>query len=292
MDYHKSVLLQEAVNALGVKRDEIYIDGTIGGGGHTGLILLKGGRVLGIDQDQEALSYVQEKYKEEIAHGRLQLVKGNFREIDTLSKHAEVTQVAGILLDIGVSSHHLDSAERGFSFQYDAPLDMRMDLDSTVKAGDLINILTKSELYALFTKLGEERFANKIVHAILNVRKTKKIETTGELAEIIRGAVPFAKKGIHPATKVFQALRIAVNDELHSLEDALPKAVGLLASGGVLGVISFHSLEDRIVKHTFLAMQKKGIGDIVTKKPIVSSEEEVAANPRSRSAKLRVLRKI
>ncbi len=169
---------------------------------------------------------------------------------------------------------------------------MRMDSELQVKAGDLVNILTKGELYDLFTKLGEEGFARPIISSIINARKIKRIETTTELAEIIRKAVPFTKKGISPSTKVFQALRIAVNDELNSLIEALPKAVRLLESGGRLVVISFHSLEDRIVKRAFLEFEEKGLGTIVTKKPIIPEEDELFANSRARSSKLRVFEKI
>jgi 16S rRNA (cytosine1402-N4)-methyltransferase len=288
-NYHTSVLLSETIRELQIKAGEKYIDGTIGGGGHSLEILKLGGKVLGLDVDQDALEFI----KSEVKIGEdLTLVKGNFKDIDTIAKENGFETVAGILLDIGVSSHHFDAAERGFSFQHEGPLDMRMDKDLQVKAGDLINVLTKSELTELFTKLGEERFTRSIVSRIIEARKAKRIETTTELAEIIRRAVHFSKKGINPATKVFQALRIAVNDELNNLIEALPKAVGLLESGGRLAVISFHSLEDRIVKRSFLAFEEKGLGTIITKKPIVPTEEEIVANGRSRSSKLRVFEKI
>lgn len=286
--YHTSVLVHEISNALQVRSGEKYIDGTLGGGGHTKVLLAQGGIVLGIDQDNDALDYVRRTLGNE---ENLRVVKGNFRNIDEIAMKEGFTAVAGILLDIGVSGHHLETAERGFSFQHDAPLDMRMDTDLGVTAGDLIHILTKGELFDLFTRLGEERFSRKIVENIIRARTIKRIETTGELAEIIRKSVPVGKKGIHPATKVFQALRIAVNDELHSLQEALPKAVTLLAPGGRLAVISFHSLEDRIVKHTFLDLADKGIGEVVTKKPLVPGEEELRVNARARSAKLRVFKK-
>jgi len=287
--YHISVLLDEAISSLQIEPGKKYIDGTIGGGGHAQQILKAGGIVLGIDQDQEALDFVTQRFKDE---KNVQVAKGNFKDIDVIAKKAGFVHVDGILLDIGVSSHHLDSGERGFSFMKEAPLDMRMDKDLQVRAGDLINILTKGELYDLFTKLGEERFSRSIVASIVNVRKLKRIETTTELAEIIKKAVPFSKKGINPATKVFQALRIAVNDELNSLSDSLPKAVKLLAPGGRLAVISFHSLEDRIVKRAFIDFEAKGIAKIITKKPIIPEEKEIAENSRARSAKLRVIEKI
>jgi 16S rRNA (cytosine1402-N4)-methyltransferase len=187
-----------------------------------------------------------------------------------------------------VSSHQVDQAERGFSFQKDGPLDMRMDTDQKVQASDLIHILTKGELYELFTKLGEERFARTIIESIIRARQIKKIETTSELAEIITKAVPYKQKGISPATRVFQALRIAVNDELNSLIEALPKARDLLSPKGILAVITFHSLEDRIVKHQFKEWAEQGLGTVITKKPIIPGDEEIEKNKRSRSSKLRV----
>jgi 16S rRNA (cytosine1402-N4)-methyltransferase len=289
-NYHVSVLLQETVEMLQVQPGKKYIDGTLGGAGHTQLILQQGGKVLGIDQDQDALDYVANKYKDsEYKLGEVLIpVKGNFKDIDRLAKEYGFWRVAGVLLDLGISSHHVDEASRGFSFMKEGPLDMRMDRDLNVKAGDLINVLTKGELFDLFIKLGEERFARPISESIVRAREIKRIETTTELADIIRKVVPSSKKGINPATKVFQALRIAVNDELHSVADALPKAVSLLEHGGRLAVISFHSLEDRIVKHSFLEFESKGLGKIVTKKPIIPSDEEIEANSRSRSSKLRV----
>ena len=293
--YHVSVLLQETIEALHVQSGKQYIDGTIGGAGHTGEILKRGGKVLGIDQDTDALAFVKKNLSiksNNIQGGEdLVLAKGNFKDIDLIAKEYGFDAVAGILLDLGISSHHLESAQRGFSFQKEGPLDMRMDQDLSVKAGDLINGLTKGELQALFIKLGEERFARSISQSIINARQNRPIQTTSELAEIIRRAVPSSKKGIHPATRVFQALRIAVNDELQSLTEALPKAVGLLEQKGRMAVISFHSLEDRIVKQAFLAFAEKGLGNIITKKPIIPSEKEMEANKRSRSAKLRVFEK-
>jgi 16S rRNA (cytosine1402-N4)-methyltransferase len=291
-EYHLSVLLQETIEALEIEPGKKYIDGTIGGGGHTAEILKRGGIVLGIDQDDQALDFVKAHCEEQMANGSLILAKGNFKDIDVIAKEHNFDQVDGILLDIGISSHHVDEAERGFSFQKEGPLDMRMDRDQQVKAGDLINILTKGELYDLFTKLGEERFAHSIAGRIVSARQIKRIETTTELAEIVRRSVPYSKKGFNPATRVFQALRIAVNDELNVLTESLPKSVQLLSSSGRLAVISFHSLEDRIVKRTFLALAEEGLGKIITKKPIIPTEEENAINGRARSSKLRVFEKI
>lgn len=291
--YHTSVLLQETITALNIQSGKKYIDGTLGGGGHTFEIVRLGGSVLGLDVDEDALEFVRQELatKDSEFRERLTLVRSNFKDIDHVAKEKGFASVAGILLDLGVSSHHFDTPERGFSFQYVAPLDMRMDKTLQVQAGDLVNALTKNELIELFTKLGEERFTKSIVSGIVEARKTKRIETTKELAEIVRKAVPFAKKGVNPATQVFQALRIAVNDELNSLLETLPKAVTLLESGGRLAIISFHSLEDRIVKHCFLEFEEKGWGTIITKKPIGPTEEEIEKNWRSRSSKLRVFEK-
>ncbi len=289
--YHISVLLDEAVDALQVHTGKQYIDATLGGGGHTRLILEQGGIVLGIDQDQDAIDHVLESFAKQIEKKTLQVVKGNFRDIDTIAKDAGLGVIDGILLDIGISSHHVDSAERGFSFQSAGPLDMRMDTAGQLTAADLINSLTKGELYDLFTKLGEERFSRSIVANIISARAIKPIQTTEELATLVKRSVPFSKKGVHPATRVFQALRIAVNDELRSLQEALPHAMQLLAPGGRLAVISFHSLEDRIIKQIFREYEDKGFGRRITKKPIVPSEEEIQKNSRARSAKLRVWEK-
>ncbi len=300
-DFHKSVLLQETIDALQVTSGKKYIDGTLGGGGHTFEILQRGGVVLGIDQDEEALEYVKEELrsiprgsskKQESRVGEdLLLAHGNFRDIDRIAKENGFGEVAGILLDLGVSSHQLDTAERGFSFQKPGPLDMRMDTNLGVKAKDLINGLSKGELYELFTKLGEERFSHPIVDSIIRSRRIKPIETTEELSEIVRRAVPNRWEKIHPATRVFQALRIAVNDELQNLKDALPKSISLLEGGGRLAILSFHSLEDRIVKNTFKIFEEQGLGKVVTKKPVIATAEEIAQNARSRSAKLRVFEK-
>jgi len=289
-DYHTSVLLRETIEQMQIKAGGKYIDGTLGGGGHTSEILKRGGKVLGIDVDEDALEFVREKLK--VEKGNLILAQGNFKDTDKVAKENGFTNVSGILLDLGISSHHVDTPERGFSFLKEAPLDMRMDKSLQVTAGDLVNVLTKGELIELFTKLGEEPFAKTIASRIVDARKTKRIETTVELSEVIRKAVPYSKQGINPATKAFQALRIAVNDELNSLLEVLPKAVTLLEKGGRLAIITFHSLEDRIVKREFLTFEEKGLGTIITKKPIAPTVQEIAANSRSRSSKLRVFEKL
>ena len=286
-EYHKSVLLQEAVMQLNVQSGKKYIDGTLGGGGHTQAILSQGGKVIALDVDDDALAHVARAAN---ASEHLQLVKGNFKDIDTLAKARGFLKVAGILLDLGVSSHQFDEPERGFSLQASGPLDMRMDQTLSVTAKDLVNGLTKDELADLLLKLGEEPFAKKIAQRIVDYRRTKQIETTIELEQLIRRSVPWTKH-TNPSTRVFQALRIAVNDELNSLREVLPKAITLLEPKGRLVIITFHSLEDRIVKHAFMAFEEQGLGQVVTKKPIIPSTGEIEANTRSRSAKMRVFEK-
>ena len=271
----------------------MYIDGSLGGGGHTWEILKKGGKVLGIDVDDEALAFVtNERLKNsDYQSGKdIILEKGNFEKITEIAKANGFTQVSGILLDLGVSSHQFDASERGFSFQ-DGPLDMRMGDHLTVSAKDLVNGLTEKELVSLFERLGEERFAKKIAKVIVEKRYEKPFETTRELADLIKASVFRSDHDIHPATRIFQALRIAVNDELNVLRVALPDCIELLKPGGRLAVISFHSLEDRIVKHAFQEFESNGLGTILTKKPLQATNEEVLHNNRARSAKLRVFEK-
>lgn len=293
--YHTSVLLQEVIGLLNVHSGKKYIDATLGGGGHTFAILEDGGLVLGLDVDQDALTFVEGECKAQSAKCKLGdnlfLVKGNFREIEKIAKEYGFDRVAGILFDLGVSGHQLDNAERGFSFQKEGPLDMRMDRSLKIEAKDLVNILTKGELYELFTKLGEERFANNIANSIIRTRRIRPIRTTAELSEVIVRCVPGNKK-IEAEARIFQALRIAINDELNNLIVALPRAFNLLEKEGKIAVISFHSLEDRIVKNQFTKWKKEGKGIILTKKPIRASKEEVEKNKRSRSAKLRVFQKL
>ena len=294
-EYHTSVLLEETVDALSVKAGEQYVDATLGGGGHSFEILKRGGIVLGMDADQDSLDYVGEKIKNQkskIKKNDLILAKGNFKDIDIIAKEHGFDEVAGVVFDLGVSSHQLDRPERGFSFQSTGPLDMRMDRDLGVKAEGLINILTRRELYELFIKLGEEYNARAISEGIVRARRVKPIQTTSELVEIVRQNVKGYKPGINPATKVFQALRIAVNDELNSLRESLPKALELVGVNGRIAVISFHSLEDRIIKQQFKEWEKDKKGKIVHKKPLIPSDEELTANKRARSAKLRVFEKL
>lgn len=290
-NYHKSVLLEETIDFLNVRSGKKYIDATLGGGGHTEKILKLGGIVLGLDVDQDALDYVGKNQKSEIKNKKLRLVRGNFKDIDTIAKSNSFEKVAGIIFDLGISSHQVDTPERGFSFQSSGPLDMRMDKDLNVKASDLVNILNKRELVELFTKLGEEYRAPAIAEGIIEARSENPISTTLELVEVVKRSIRQPGFKTNPATKVFQALRIAVNDEFNSLRDALPKALGLLEDGGRMVVISFHSLEDRIVKQQFRQWAKEGTVEVVTKKPIVPDFKEIRTNSRSRSAKLRTVEK-
>lgn len=288
-NYHKPVLLQKTIDLLQVKPGQKYIDATLGGGGHTGKILDALGVVLGIDQDQDALDYVSQN----INNKNLVLAKGNFVNIEEIAHSKGFEKVLGILFDLGVSSHQIDSPKRGFSFLTNGPLDMRMDKDSSLTAEYLVNVLGKGELYELFNRLGQESHANAISGAISSARRVKAIRTTDELLEVIGKAhgyreelSDFDKNKI--GQKVFQALRIAVNNELENLEKALPQAVRLLEKRGRIVAISFHSLEDRIVKNTFKEFKRQGLGEIITEKPIEPDALEIKENARSRSSKLRV----
>ncbi len=288
-DFHTSVLLQEVLAFLDIKPSQKYLDATLGGGGHTREILKLGGKVLGIDQDPEALDFVRESFTD----SNLTLVQGSFEHLFDIATQNGFDGCDGILFDLGVSSHQLESGGRGFSFRKDSPLDMRMNPDLGVRAQDLIAALTQKELEELFTKYGEESWAKKIARNIVEHRLHTPIETTTQLAQLIEQTVGFNPKShIHPATRVFQALRIAVNDEINSLKAALPQALEILKNEGTIVVISFHSLEDRVVKNFFKEEENIGRVQILTEKPLEPSEEEIQRNPRSRSAKLRAARKL
>lgn len=289
--YHKTVLLNETIDLLNVRKDGLYIDATLGGGGHAVRIIESGGKVLGIDADEEALDFVKENFKFKISNFKLKLARGNFGEIDKIAAESGFEKVKGIVYDLGVSSHQIDTPDRGFSFQSTGPLDLRMDSGLSVKARDLVNSLTRKELIELFIKLGEEYRAQGIADEIVKARAVEPIITTVDLVDIVKKAVPFSNSKINPATKVFQALRIAVNDEINNLRKSLPKAWELLDSGGRLAIISFHSLEDRVIKNKFKEWEKEGMGKVITKKPVIPTTEELDANKRSRSAKLRVIEK-
>lgn len=307
MDFsHVPVLLRETIEALNIKSDGIYVDGTVGGGGHSQEILnrLGKGTLIAIDQDPDAIKTVTKRFA---GHANVMVVRANFSSMDEVVHSLGFDCVDGILLDIGVSSRQLDTPERGFSFHNDAPLDMRMSQEGT-SAYDLVNTLPYGELARIIRMYGEEKFASSIAGAIVRQREKKPIETTLELAEIVKSGVPAAKRRDgHPARKTFQALRIAVNGELERLSQGLEAAFSLLAPGGRLAVITFHSLEDRIVKQYFAQLctgctcpkdfpvcvcGKKPQAKLWNKKPVEASEEELRSNARSRSAKLRVLEKI
>lgn len=307
---HIPVMPDEVIAALAVRPGGRYIDGTLGGGGHTALLLERGApdaRVLGIDADPAALARVAERLGAAVAAGRLLLRQGNFAGLGQLAAAADLLPVDGILLDLGLSSDQLADPARGFSFAADAPLDMRFNPTRGRSATDLVNELEESELADLIWRYGEERRSRAIAHRIVEARRRAPITRAAELARLVARAVPGRPGGIHPATRTFQALRIAVNEELASLEAALPPAVDALAPGGRLAVITFHSLEDRIVK-TFVRAEARGcicppelptcvcgraprLRDL-SRHPIVAGPDELAANPRARSAKLRVAERI
>ncbi len=293
-EFHKPVLLKEVIEYLEVKPGEKYIDATVGGGGHSVEILKLGGELLALDCDPEALSAARRRFSSACPNASWQLAQGNFGKIKKIAAAFGFIEVGGVLFDLGVSSYQLETPGRGFSFKLEGPLDMRMDPNLEVTAADLVNGLTKNELYEIFKKFGEERFAGRIVSAICRARRIKPIKTCNELAEIILQARPRRGKfdRTHPATRCFQALRIVVNDELNNLQKALPQALELLKLGGKLLVISFHSGEDRIVKKFFREQEKLGTLKILSKKPIRPTLAEIKINPKSRSAKLRVAQKI
>lgn len=301
-NYHAPVLLKETVSYLNIQKGAWYIDCNLGGGGHTEKILDSGGKVLGIDLDYEAIREVAQNHNLTInlvgdrfqaTSDNLILCQANFSEIRKICEIFMIQQPHGILFDLGISSNQLESTARGFSFQTNAPLDMRMDRSQQLMAVDLVNGLYEGELVKLFWKYGEEHLAKPIAKKIVEYRSHTKIDTTEKLVQIILSVKKGGRsKKIHSATKVFQALRIAVNDELHSLETALPQALEILSHGGRLVVISFHSLEDRIVKNFLNNEQEKCSITILTQKPIEPSEQEITTNPRSRSAKLRAAEKI
>lgn len=281
---HVTVLLTEAIDSLEIKADRWYIDATAGGGGHTQEIVERGGRVLAIDQDDDALAHLKARFE---TTDSVRVAKGNFREIETIAHLNGIDRVDGILFDLGMSSFQLDSSGRGFSFRYDEPLDMRMDETIELTARKIVNSWTRDELADLFLRFGEEEKAEAVAEAIVEARHERKFETTQDLVGVIERVVKRTGK-MHPATKVFQALRIAVNTELESLRKSLSQSIGLLGSKGRIVVISFHSLEDRIVKNTFREWEQEGKGRVVTKKPVTASGQETTDNARARSAKMRV----
>src|SRR3989338_4417758 len=302
---HKPVMRQEALKALNLKPGQTIVDATVGTAGHS-LEILKaispGGRLIGIDRDEDSLVIAKERLTEFSRQvggstGRLtvDIAHGDFRDINKILSALKVKKIDGILFDLGVSSYQLDSKERGFSFRYDAPLDMRMDKTSYILAYDLVNNLTEKEISDILWMFGEERWHNRIARHLVRERSRSPVATTGQLRDIVLRAIrrPFSPgQRIHPATRTFQALRISVNRELEALEEALRAVPELLKKNGRVCVISFHSLEDRIVKHNFKENSLKGIYRIITKKPLEAGDDETAQNPRSRSAKMRAASKI
>ncbi len=305
---HVSVLLQECMDALCIKPDGIYIDGTAGGGGHSHEIAshLTTGKLIALDRDMSAVAAAGARLAEFGEHA--QVVHSNFSEMAQVCRELGIDGIDGVLLDLGVSSYQLDTADRGFSYMADAPLDMRMNREDTLDAYTVVNTYPEQRLKSIIYDYGEERFAPRIAQRIVQEREKQPIRTTGELVSIIKAAMPAAAKegGHHPAKRTFQAIRIEVNGELSVIEPTIRDAVSLLKPGGRIAIITFHSLEDRIVKQTFASLAsgctcprdfpvcvcgKKPLVDIISRKPILPSEQELEVNPRSRSAKLRVAQK-
>jgi 16S rRNA (cytosine1402-N4)-methyltransferase len=292
MEYHKPVLLAETIAHLNIKKGHKYIDATLGEGGHSLEILKQGGLVLGLDVDEESLSKATARIEKEGFSDYFTGCLGNFRKIQMLASQNDFDEVSGILYDLGYSSGELEREDLGLSFTKDQPLDMRLDKTLGVTAADLVNSLPEDQLSRIIFNYSDERLARRYAKAIVNSRALKKIQTTAELASLLASEAPsnYESGRIHPATRTFQALRIAVNNEIENLIESLPQAARLLMSGGRLLVISFHSLEDRTVKE--FGRSARPILNEVTAKPLVPSSEEIAENNRSRSAKLRVFEKI
>lgn len=290
--YHEPVLKNEIIDAFKVLPGKKYIDCTLGDGGHSIEILKRGGIVLGLDVNEESLSRATDRIKKEGLSSGFTPVLGNFKRIDILAKENNFSEVDGILYDLGYSSYQLDESEIGLSFQKDNPLDMRLDTTLGVTAADLVNALPEKQLAELIFNYSQEALARRFARAIVNTRSLKKIETTKQLADLLASQSPlgYEKGRIHPATRTFQALRIVVNDELENLTQSLPQASHLLLPGGFLIVISFHSMEDKLVKQFSQSAGPKI--KMVTKKPIMPSDDEIAGNVRSRSARMRILEKI
>ena len=307
---HTSVLLNETIEGLKIKPDGIYVDGTLGGGGHSFEIakrLNDDGRLIGIDQDEAAILAAGERLKD--FGDKVIIVRSNYRNALSVLHDLGIEKIDGMMLDLGVSSYQLDTQERGFSYRYDAPLDMRMDLRQTLTAKDIVNGYSETELFHIIRDYGEDRFAKNIAKHIVMARAKKPIETTGELNEIIRAAIPakMRAEGGHPSKRTYQAIRIECNKELEVLKESLEELIGILNPGGRLCIITFHSLEDRIVKTAFKKAEnpctcppsfpvcvcgKKSQGKVITGKPVLPCEEEMESNPRSKSAKLRIFEKI
>lgn len=303
---HKSVLLEETIDALEIKPEGIYVDGTLGGGGHSYEIcrrLSDKGRLIGIDQDAAAIAAAGERLGE--FGDKVTIIRSNYCEMKEKLADIGVTAVDGIILDLGVSSYQLDTADRGFTYREDAPLDMRMDQRQVRTAKDIVNGYSEMDLYRIIRDYGEDRFAKNIAKHIVRARQEKELETTGELIQVIKAAIPMKVRAVggHPAKKTFQAIRIELNNELGVLEESLDDMIELLNDKGRICIITFHSLEDRIVKNSFRRNEnpctcprefpvcvcgKRSKGSVITRKPILPGEEELQINSRSKSAKLRV----
>ena len=298
---HYTVMKHEAVDALDCKSGLVYVDCTLGGGGHSELILQKiapNGKLFAFDIDDEAINYAKQRLKN---YKNLTIIRDSYTNIKTALKAYEIEKITGgVLLDLGASYHQLTKQERGFSFLKDAPLDMRFDMNSDFSAYDVVNFYKEDELVKIFSEYGEERFSKRIAKAIIEKRRISPIKTTCELSDLIKSSTPNIKSSIHPATRVFQAIRIEVNNELKNVKNVLTDVLDLLDYGAIISVISFHSLEDRIVKrffkyeaqscrcnHPICTCQPPRI-ELINKKPIIASEEEIKENPPSRSAKLRI----
>lgn len=310
MDFHHiSVMLDETIESLNIKPDGVYVDGTLGGAGHSSVILSKltTGHLYGIDQDEDAIKAASERLSEGIKAGRVTIIRDNYVNAVKRLREIGVEGVDGILLDLGVSSYQLDTVSRGFSYKEDAPLDMRMDNRQKLSAKDIVNTYPEMELFRIIRDYGEDQFAKNIAKHIVAARNEKEIETTGELAEIIKQSIPAKmRQNGHPAKKTFQAIRIECNRELEVLRDSLDEMLDFLNPGGRLSIITFHSLEDRMVKNAFKKAEnpctcppefpvcvcgRKPLGKNVFRKPVVASDEELDRNSRSKSAKLRSFEK-
>ena len=305
---HKSVLLDEVIESLNIKADGYYVDGTLGGGGHALEVVkrLKTGKLIGIDQDMDAINAATQRlidYSKSVI-----IIRDNYVNIENILKKENIEKVDGIYIDLGVSSYQLDTAERGFTYRFDAPLDMRMDDRNELKASDIVNEYSESELFHIIRDYGEDRFAKNIAKHIVEYRNKKRIETPFELVDIIKASIPMKIQvtGGHPAKRTFQAIRIELNKELEVLTDSINVMIDLLKPGGRLSVITFHSLEDRIVKQAFKKAEypcvcpkkfpvcvcgNKSKGRVITRKAILPGEEELEENSRAKSAKLRVFEK-
>lgn len=306
---HTSVLLEETIEGLKIKPQGIYVDGTLGGGGHSGEIVKRletGGRLIGIDQDEAAIKATGEHLKE--FEDKVTIIRSNYRNTRSVLSAIGITQIDGMMLDLGVSSYQLDTKERGFSYRFDTPLDMRMDLRQSFSAKEIVNEYDEMQLFRVIRDYGEDKFAKNIAKHIVMARQKKQIETTGELNEIIKAAIPakMRAEGGHPSKRTFQAIRIECNRELEVLKESLEELIDILNPGGRLCVITFHSLEDRIVKTAFknaanpctcppsfpvCVCGKVSKGKVITGKPILPGEEELRENSRSKSAKLRIFEK-